>query len=392
MRSTGGPGRPAIQRSSFCRRGSALSFVVMQGRRPVGSHYRLPDQVLSRRLTALFATAFVLPLAGADECIWPQPEAMTAPPAASGDGVSIKGPDELPVQVMSGGAELTRAGDAKLTDGVVVRQGDRELSAQSATYNATEQSFEVEGDVEFRSPDLRLKGVTGAWGVGGSGRFTGAEFELPTQPARGKAAELDVSSQGALSLREVSFTTCPAGNNDWFLRASSIEIDQRTQLGKGRNVRVELKGVPILYTPLITFPVGDARKSGFLFPTFGNSDKSGFALGVPYYFNLASNYDMTLTPFLLARRGLRAERRVPLPDGTKPRPARYALPAGRRSRGTGPAAQYADAPYRRHRPAALQREPGRCERYAVFRGFWPRTGRHQRDVSGPVPASCLARP
>ncbi|HEU5468270.1 MAG TPA: LPS assembly protein LptD, partial [Steroidobacteraceae bacterium] len=62
-------------------------------------------------------------------------------------------------------------------------------------------------------------------------------------------------------------------------------------------------GVPILYTPVISFPVGSARKSGFLFPSFGNSDKSGFELGVPYYFNLAPNYDLTLTPFLLTRRG-----------------------------------------------------------------------------------------
>ena len=54
---------------------------------------------------------------------------------------------------------------------------------------------------------------------------------------------------------------------------------------------------------MISFPVGDARKSGFLFPSFGNSDKSGFEIGVPYYFNLAPNYDLTLTPFLLSRRG-----------------------------------------------------------------------------------------
>ena len=104
-------------------------------------------------------------------------------------------------------------------------------------------------------------------------------------------------------MRDVRFTTCPAGNADWELRAASIDIDQQTQQGRGRNVRVDLKGIPILYTPVITFPVGDARKSGFLFPSFGNSDKSGFELGVPYYFNLAPNYDLTLTPFLLSRRG-----------------------------------------------------------------------------------------
>ncbi len=198
---------------------------------------------------------------------------------------------------------MTREGDATLSGGVTILQGEREVSADAATYDASERRFTVEGDVEYRSPDLRLKGGSGSWNALGTGQFTGAEFELPQRPARGSAESLEMDNEGKLRLSEVRFTTCPAGNTDWELRASEIEIDQKTQQGKGRNVRVDLKGVPILFTPVISFPVGDARKSGFLFPSFGNSDKSGFELGVPYYFNLAPNYDLTLTPFLLSRRG-----------------------------------------------------------------------------------------
>ncbi len=207
------------------------------------------------------------------------------------------------MQVTSGAAELTRDGDAKLTEGVVIRQGEREVSAQSASYDAAEQRFDVDGEVEYRSQELRVKGSSGSWDAGGNGRFIGAEFDLPARPARGSAAALDMTAAGEIKLRKVSFTTCPAGNDDWFLRAAAIDIDQAKQQGKGRNVRIELKGVPILYAPAISFPVGDARKSGFLFPVFGNSDKSGFEFGAPYYFNLAPNYDLTLAPFLLSRRG-----------------------------------------------------------------------------------------
>lgn len=258
-----------------------------------------------RRLIAAIATVLVLPQAAAQECIWPQPEPLPSIPPPVADGIAAAKPNELPVEVTSGGGgEVTREGDLSLTGGVVVRQGDRRLTAQSATYDATEQSFKVDGDVEFVSPELRLKGLTGAWDMQGAGQFTSAEFELPAQQARGSAAELEVKRTGELALSGVSFTACPAGNDDWILRASSIDIDQRAQQGKGRGVRIELKGIPILYAPLITFPVGDARKSGFLFPSFGNSNKSGFELGVPYYFNLAPNYDLTLTPFLLSRRGI----------------------------------------------------------------------------------------
>jgi LPS-assembly protein len=260
--------------------------------------------VIFRRIIALLATTGAIAPAGASECVWPTgPE----PPAASAQpvpGTQAPKSGDRPVQVKSGHAEMTREGDATLSGGVTILQGDREVSADAATYDASERRFTVEGDVEYRSPDLRLKGGSGSWNALGTGQFTGAEFELPERPARGSARSLEMHDEGKLSLSEVRFTTCPAGKTDWELRASEIEIDQKTQQGKGRNVRVDLLGVPILYTPVISFPVGNARKSGFLFPSFGNSDKSGFEVGVPYYYNLAPNYDLTLTPFLLSRRGL----------------------------------------------------------------------------------------
>jgi len=264
--------------------------------------------VISRQVIVLLAATGIAPPAVAAECAWPAADVAAAadavPPAA---GNEDRKADEQPIVIKSGpDSEVSREGDAKLTGGVTIVQGDRQVSADSATYDAAERRFEVQGDVEFRSPELRLKGGSGSWNALGTGQFTGAEFELPQRPARGSAAELEMTREGNLKLAGVRFTTCPVGSTDWELRASSIEIDQRTQQGRGRNVRIDLKGIPILYTPVITFPVGPARKSGFLFPSFGNSDKSGFELGVPYYLNLAPNYDLTLTPFLLSRRGFGA--------------------------------------------------------------------------------------
>jgi LPS-assembly protein len=262
----------------------------------------LPQPVISRRVIALLAASAIAPAAIADECV--QPEAAAPAAAPPPEGGARKAPEEQPVELRSGGgAEVSRDGDVTLTGGVTIIQGEREVSAESATYDASERRFDVEGDVEFRSPDLRLKGGSGSWNALGTGQFTGAEFELPQRPARGSASTLEMTREGQLMLSDVRFTTCPAGSTDWELKASSIEIDQRTQQGTGRDVRVNLKGIPILYTPVISFPVGSARKSGFLFPSFGNSDKSGFEVGVPYYLDLAPNYDMTLTPFVMTRRG-----------------------------------------------------------------------------------------
>jgi LPS-assembly protein len=67
---------------------------------------------------------------------------------------------------------------------------------------------------------------------------------------------------------------------------------------------MRFKDVPIFYTPYISFPLGDERKSGLLFPSLGHSSSNGFDVEVPYYFNLAPNYDLTFTPGVLTARGV----------------------------------------------------------------------------------------
>ncbi|MEM1436245.1 MAG: LPS assembly protein LptD, partial [Pseudomonadota bacterium] len=61
------------------------------------------------------------------------------------------------------------------------------------------------------------------------------------------------------------------------------------------------------YAPYLRFPVTDARQSGWLFPNMGYSQEDGVDLAVPYYFNLAPNYDLILTPRLISERGLGLE-------------------------------------------------------------------------------------
>ena len=100
------------------------------------------------------------------------------------------------------------------------------------------------------------------------------------------------------------FTTCPRNDAAWQLSADEITLDTRTQLGTGRGARVDFKGVPIMYLPWMSFPLGTQRKSGFLFPSLGHSQRSGVQLVVPYYWNIAPNADLTFEPALYARRGV----------------------------------------------------------------------------------------
>jgi len=217
-------------------------------------------------------------------------------------GVAPDGDEKISIE--SDGAEISRRGDAALLGQVVVRQGSRTLTAEDATYDAATQAFKVDGHVGYSDPNVRVRGESGSWNGQRGGRFTETKFELPARPARGTARELVLTPQGDLELEQVTFTTCPAGRDDWLLRASSIVIDRERAQGTGRKVRLDFKGVPLLYLPYISFPAGVARKSGFLFPSIGTSSSSGFEFSLPYYLNLAPNYDATLEPTLLLRRGV----------------------------------------------------------------------------------------
>lgn len=256
-----------------------------------------------------FTVPVVIALALAAVCV-PAAEDLCGPVVAAlppAHTTTTAEPGSEDIEVSSEGAELSRNGDARLRGEVVVRQGAREISAEDVTYEAGTRSFRVDGDVEYRDPQVRVRGETGSYDAAGGARFGGAEFEVPSRPARGTADEIAVRADGRVTLDEVEYTTCPVGNRDWALSAKDIDLDTRSRNGTGRNVRLDFKGIPILYTPIISFPLGDQRKSGFLFPDFSYSQRSGIELALPYYFNLAPNYDLTATPRYFSDRGLNLE-------------------------------------------------------------------------------------
>jgi LPS-assembly protein len=255
----------------------------------------------------LTALAWVV-TASAAEC--PVATAPTTPASSFLPSPALD-PDEdensAPIEVQSDGGEATRDGEWLLQGEVTIRQGERTLNTRDAVYDPKAQRIEVDNGVEYEDPDLKVRGTGARFEAQGGATFEGAQFEIPGSQVRGSARRLGASIEGDVSLDGVRYTTCPLGNNDWELRASDIDISQRRALGTGRNVRIDFKGIPILYTPFISFPVGGERKSGFLFPDFGTSSRSGPSLAVPVYWNIAPQRDATFVPSFLSKRGPRLD-------------------------------------------------------------------------------------
>jgi LPS-assembly protein len=216
-------------------------------------------------------------------------------------------PDNREIDLRSDGGELGRDGTASLRGNVEIRTGQRLLRADEAEVDSVRRSAVLRGNVEYLDPTLHVRGTGGRFAGDGTGGFEGAEFQLLEQSVRGKASKAEVVDARRLELSDVWYTACPVGSDDWRLQANSISIDQQSQIGTGRDVKLEFQGVPILYLPYISFPVGVERKTGVLFPTVGSSSRSGTQVAVPWYWNIAPNYDATFTGRYMSQRGLRVD-------------------------------------------------------------------------------------
>jgi len=212
---------------------------------------------------------------------------------------------EMRVKITAGQVDLSGEEGVEFFDQVEFRYGDRSISAESATYDRVAQTIEVRGTVLYTDSDVTVYGEEAEVDTENEEiRFTGAGFDIPQRPARGSAETIRIRSDQTIALSTVIFTTCPADRTDWELMAAEVELDVEKGFGTARRVKVEFKGVPILYTPYMTFPIDDRRKSGLLTPKFSERDRTGLDISAPYYLNLAPNYDMTLEPRYMSERGV----------------------------------------------------------------------------------------
>ena len=221
------------------------------------------------------------------------------------DQFGVGDPDVIELQAGNFEAALGDAPTASMSGGVVLRRGNRLAGAEMATIDAQRRALLLTGGVRYEDPDSLVLSDSAEFAYeGGRIRFEGAEFEVGPTNARGAADVLEISQDGRLQLAEVNYTTCPPESNDWIIEAGEIELNTQTGVGTARSVRLRFQGVPILYTPYLSFPITDARKSGVLTPEIGSTGRSGNELSIPYYWNIRENYDATITPRLLTDRGL----------------------------------------------------------------------------------------
>ena len=198
-----------------------------------------------------------------------------------------------------------QTGVSLITGHVQLDQGDRRVTTDKMTYDSNTGIAVMDKGLNYYSPRMELSSPSGIYDtVNGSGTFQAALFQMPLRNGHGSANVFNSLDDDHSQLYEVQYSTCPPGHDDWLLTAPDLYLDTDDNLGEGHDVTIHFFGVPIFWSPYLNFPISDARKSGFIGSTFSWDVRNGFELSAPYYFNLAENYDMTLYPRVITKRGL----------------------------------------------------------------------------------------
>jgi LPS-assembly protein len=195
--------------------------------------------------------------------------------------------------------KIVLEGNAEVRRGGTVLRGDR------ITYTQATDQVDVEGNARvfreggtFSAPQMsfRIDAQTGS--------MTDAKFTYPARNGRGDASFVEFLSEQRARMEHARFTTCAPGDSAWWVQLESVGVDGLEQSATATGAVLYFQGLPIIASPIFGFPLGNQRRTGFLTPSFGLSTTLGTDIRTPFYWNIAPNYDYTVTPRLLSKRGV----------------------------------------------------------------------------------------
>jgi LPS-assembly protein len=210
-----------------------------------------------------------------------------------------------------------KEGSIFYADGDVdIHYGESRLRADHAQYNADNGEARVSGNVRYDTENQSLQARDGVYNLKtGQGVFhqvkgTVRAVRLPNRnvlvsqnPFSFTAREARRTGETTYEIYRAWVTVCPADRPKWkfYTRRGTIHVEKNARL---QDATFRLMGVPILYLPYASVPVGEhLRQSGFLAPEIGQSTLKGFILGDAFYWAPLDWFDATLNPELFSRRG-----------------------------------------------------------------------------------------
>lgn len=209
-----------------------------------------------------------------------------------------------PMDVTADYSEVFDKEIASFFGNVKMIRADQRVFSDAASYDSVSETMDVRGHVFYNEDELSLYSDTALLNLATDEvRLRKALFISPSAPIRGTADVVYRDSASLSRYKTAVFTSCPPGNRDWVMHADRLKMNKLSGRVSAKHAWLEVFGLPVLYSPYISFPLDDRRLSGILAPSWGNSDDTGVDVSLPYYWNIAPNYDLTITPRYMSKRG-----------------------------------------------------------------------------------------
>lgn len=214
-------------------------------------------------------------------------------------------PDKAKLFGSADHSEAQQQNKITLSDNVHLTQGRRSIRTDKFYLDKSTREAELTGNIQVREPGMLLRADKAYINIdSGNARLDNAQFVIYENRVHGRAKSLEKFGDRIISLDDGTFTSCEPGDNTWLVEGANITIHNDKHYGTAKHMRLKVKDVPIAYAPYFRFPVGPDRLTGFLFPSIGfDSDDGINEFSVPFYWNIAPNYDATITPRYLADHG-----------------------------------------------------------------------------------------
>ncbi len=217
-------------------------------------------------------------------------------------------PDAVYIEADAG--TIKAEGVSRLQGNVIIQQNNTQFKSDSASFDRNNNLVSANGNVILRTTGVTFKSNTVTYNLKDhSGSIQQAEYEvgnpadIGSNKTQGKSQKIELINQDEIKLKQATFSSCPVSNPSWHIQSSEITLNNKTETGVAKNVTFNIKGIPVFYFPQFNFSLNNNRKSGFLTPSVRLQSNAGISL--PYYFNLAPNYDATVTTSINQRQGLK---------------------------------------------------------------------------------------
>jgi LPS-assembly protein len=230
-------------------------------------------------------------------------------------------------------AERLAEGHWRLTGQVEMERGEEKFFADIVDYFGAEDRIEASGNVVYVSKESRVAADRLTYNAkAGTGTFFNASgtMTLTTKVERSMfgtqepeayfyGERIEKVGPDKYRVHKGGFSTCVQPTPRWEITTSSttLTVDEYAIL---KNAVLNVKGVPLLYVPVLYYPINDEdRSTGFLIPQYGNSRLRGQTLSNAFFWAINRSSDATVNYdwFSLAGQGLGGEYRYIAAPGSE---------------------------------------------------------------------------